>query len=151
MTETQLQIAVCKYIAAQYPDTIFVSDLSGMNLSKVQSGQAKMMRSKRGVPDLFIAEPFGNCGGLFLELKIESPYKLNGELKTQTKTVKDRKDNVIEKYNHLQQQSNMLSHLMQKGYSAFFAIGFDMAKQMVDDHMTDKRQWLMERKKMSNQ
>ena len=56
-TEYKLHAAICKYITVQYPKVIYFSDGSGNNLSKTQAGMSKMLRSDRGIPDLFLCEP----------------------------------------------------------------------------------------------
>jgi hypothetical protein len=124
--EEKLQMAVCDYIRLQYKDVIFNSDVgSGMKLTKAQAGKAKMMRSGRGHPDLFIAEPRGEHHGLFIELKAVGVkiYKKDGSLRADK---------------HLEEQCEMLARLMIKGYYADFAVGFDEAKRIIDTYLNNE-------------
>ncbi len=124
--EEQLQMAVCGYIRLQYKDVIFNSDVgSGMRLTKSQAGKAKMMRSGRGHPDLFIAEPRRGLHGLFIELKAEGVTVFN-------------KDGSLRKGDHLKEQEEMLMKLREKGYLTCFAIGFDQAKQVIDTYLNNE-------------
>lgn len=60
--------------------------------------------------------------GLMIELKREGTriYKKNGEL------VADE---------HIREQARMLDELRERGYAAHFAIGFDQAKQIIDEYL----------------
>jgi len=117
--EEQLQISVCIYLKAQYSNTVFFSDASGIRLTIGQAVKAKKMRSGRAIPDLFIAHPTDKYHGLFIELKAESPYNKNGTLK---------------KNDHLQEQFQMMQLLQTKGYCAAFATGFDEAQNIIDNY-----------------
>lgn len=124
--EEKVQLAVCKYIAMQYKNVIFSCDLaSGMKLTMGQAVKAKKMRSSRGYPDLFIAEPVGIFNGLYIEIKKEGVRVW-------------LKDGSLSKDKHVQEQANMLDKLIEKGYLACFGVGFDMCKGIIDDYMTDK-------------
>lgn len=118
--EEKLQISVCKYLKLQYPNIIFASDGSGVRLTKGQAVLAKKMRSDKGYPDLFIAEPRGAFSGLYLELKKDGEvvYNRNGSI---------RKDK--------QEQNEMLIRLREKGYVAEFAVGFDACKRLIDSYL----------------
>jgi hypothetical protein len=119
--ETQIQIALCNYVRYLGHDLIFNVDLSGMNLSKTQSGQAKSMRSSSGFPDFVLYEPRGQYKALFIELKTESTkvFRQNG---------KPDSDHII---NQLQ----MIDRLNKKGYYAVLCQGFDNAKECIDWYM----------------
>lgn len=115
---------VCKYIKAKYPNAVFNSDGAGQNqTSKFARGQATMLRSSRGYPDLFLAVPKGTFHGLFLELKREnaSVYLKNGTLSTNE---------------HIQEQAEVLQKLVNAGYYADFGIGFDDAIKKIDWYMS---------------
>jgi hypothetical protein len=124
MSERTLHRAVCDYLRLQYPEVLFNSDLAGA--TKLTMGQAvamKALRSDRGWPDLFIAEPGKRFKyhGLFIELKKEGTklWKKNGEPTTP----------------HIAEQVKMLEKLDARGYSVGFAIGFDQAKSIIDNYM----------------
>jgi hypothetical protein len=97
---------------------------------------AKMarMRSERGIPDLLILEPKGEFCGLMLELKVESPYNLNGSLRKMKRVVRSR-SLIIEEYDHHQEQQDILNRLTKKGYKACFSVGFDESKKIIDEYM----------------
>ena len=81
--EYKLQKAVCQYLEMQYPNVLFLSDtIASVKLTMQQAVRNKAIQKKGfKCPDLLILEPskFGHCG-LFLELKIKSPFKKNGEV-----------------------------------------------------------------------
>jgi len=115
MSEKTLHRAVCDYLRLQYPDVLFNSDLSGsMKLTIGQAKALKYLRSNRGWPDIFIAEPRGGFAGFFLELK--------------------REGNVANTL-HVKEQKEMIQRLTDKGYFAFMAAGFDEAKKVIDAYM----------------
>lgn len=128
MTEQELQTQVADYIRLQYPNVLFHSDFgSGIKLTKGQAMKQKRLQGgRRAWPDMFIAEPrtvkVGNdkhvyCG-LFIELKKDKTrlYKKDGSYASE----------------HILEQDEMLRRLARNGYVAEFAIGFDMAKELID-------------------
>ena len=119
--EESLSNAVAKYLTHQYPDVIFHFDTgSGIKLSIGQAVKMKKL-NKRGFPDLFICEPKKNVNGLFLELKQAGTrlYKKNGEFASE----------------HLKEQAEILTQLRGKGYMAYFGIGFENTKELIDNYM----------------
>ena len=138
--EYELQKQISKYLELTYPDVLFVSDtVASLQMTRGQAGRNKAIQ-KRGfsTPDLAIYEPKNGFCGLFLELKTETPYKKNGELKAQKvieyKTIKGGRFPVGE-YDHLQQQNKALETLKEKGYYACFSWGFDMTKEIIDNYL----------------
>ena len=164
MKESELQIMVADYLRTRYPKVLFHSDFgSGIKMPKGQAIKQKRQNGgRRGWPDMFIAEPRTDVGkevngkyeltrshfgtkdnpievfnqpdnelyhiynGLYLELKAEgnSPFKKDGTLK------KDQ---------HLEEQNEVLNHLREKGYAAYFAVGFEEAQKLIDDYLGGKR------------
>lgn len=132
MTEAQLQIAVAEYIATKYPKVLFHSDFgSGVKLTARQAAvQSRQNAGRRGWPDLFIAKPSWNVGslqkwnGLFIELKAEGTriQKKNGEWATP----------------HIAEQADVLMRLQSVGYCVAFAVGFDMAVDVIDSYLSGK-------------
>lgn len=120
-TEEDLQIMVCDYIRSLWPGVIFNSDGAGNNVSKAQAGKNTQLRSGPGFPDVFVAEPRGGYHGLFLELKREG-------------TKLHKKDGSWANL-HIQQQAEVLTKLDEAGYYAWFAIGWDEAKEIIDEYM----------------
>lgn len=121
--EFKLQQQVCKYLELKYKGTPFFSDtIANVKLNVIQASRNKSIQ-KNGfkMPDLVILQPNYYYAGLFIELKIKTPYKQNGELK---------------KDEHLQGQQNTINQLNELGYFAAFAVGFDEALEIIDDYMS---------------
>jgi len=119
--EENIQIAICEYIRLQFPKVIFMCDLaSGMKLPIWIAAKNKKMRSSRGLPDLFIAQPHDYYGGLFIELKRESSRLKNGG---------------IAKSEHHDEQEAILARLRELTYKAEFACGFEEAKKLIDEYL----------------
>ena len=120
--EYHLQKMVCEYLRLQFPDVLFLSDtVASVKLTITQGARNKAIQ-KHGfkTPDLLILEPRGNYAGLFIELKVESPFKKDGTLK---------------KDEHLEGQLKSINDLKRKGYYASFSWGFEMTKTMIDNYM----------------
>lgn len=130
-TEAQLQEQVAQYLRIQYPDVLFHSDFgSGIKMTKGQAIKQKRQNGGiRGWPDMLIAEPTPHMinnryrvfYGLFIELKKEGTRlrKKNGDFASE----------------HIAEQAKMLEELHKRGYSAQFAVGFDEAKQIIDEYL----------------
>lgn len=131
MTEAQLQEQVAAYIRFQYPDTMFHSDFgSGIKLTPGQAIKQKRQNGgRRAWPDMFIAQsrcqynPIADVWdhGLFIELK------KNG-------TRLQKKDGSWAS-EHLEEQAKVLQGLRERGYKAEFAVGFDEAKNLIDNYL----------------
>ena len=119
-TEFHLQRQVCHYLRLQYKDALFMSTGIPLKLNEKQALRNAQIQ-KRGfqVSDLIIFEPRNGYNGLFIELKIETPYRQNGELK---------------KSDHLEGQEKTMRDLRERGYFAEFAWSFEMAKAMIDKY-----------------
>lgn len=76
---------------------------------------------KRGYnpPDVKIFASRKGKSGLFMELKVVTPYKLNGELK---------------KDEHLEAQLKSIEALRLENYQADFIWSFEMGKDMIDKY-----------------
>lgn len=123
MNESDLQLMICRYLKMQYPEVMFRSDFAaGIKMTIGQARKHKSMQQDRAYPDLFIAEPVSAYHGLFLELK-----------KQGTRIV--LKNGSLSADKHIQEQAAVLKHLHSKGYAAAFAVGFDQAKQIIDNYM----------------
>lgn len=142
MTEAELQIQVADYLRLQYPNVLFHSDFgSGIKLTPGQAIKQKRQNGgRRAWPDMFIAEPsyvkdddvlkddpaltvMKMKHGLLIELKREGTRlkKKNGEWASE----------------HIREQAEVLEQLLEKGYAAKFACGFDEAKAAIDDYLSD--------------
>jgi hypothetical protein len=120
--EYHLQKQVCAYLNLQYPKVMFLSDsVAFVKLSMPQAVRNKQIqKSGFKCPDLIILEPKGKYHGLFIELKVKSPFK---------------KDGSILKNEHLEGQQKTISDLQEKGYFAVFCTGFNEAKETIDFYM----------------
>lgn len=131
VSERALYKQIAQYLQLQYPNAIYRFDLAAdMKLTAGQASRHKVLHPHRGYPDLFIAEPrtvsrMGDkyfYAGLFLELKRDGVkiLKRDGEL------VADK---------HIREQHELLEELESRGYMATFAVGFDQAKQIIDEYL----------------
>ena len=117
--EYDLQVAVCRYLSYQYPDVEYMSDtIANLKLTQTQASRNKKIQ-KNGFkcPDILILEPKNNFCGLFIELKLETPFKKDGTIKASANELE-----TIEKLNA-------------KGYKACFSWGFDMTKEIIDNYL----------------
>jgi hypothetical protein len=124
--EYELQKSVARYLSYQYPDVDFLSDtIASVKLTERQAGRNKLVQ-KNGFkcPDVLILEPRNGFSGLFIELKIETPFKKDGTIKASSK-------------DHLKLQHECLLKLTSKGYKASFSWGFDMTKQIIDEYLKE--------------
>lgn len=121
-SEQSEQINVCEYLKYQHHNVLFTCDLaSGIKLSKNKAVMAKKMRSSKGWPDIYIAEPRGTFHGLYIEMKREGEriYKQNGEPAS----------------DHIADQLKMHKKLQDRGYMVYFAIGFEQAVNLIDAYL----------------
>ena len=75
--EFEIQKAICDYLELQYPKVLFLSDtIASIKLTIPQQVRNKSIQ-KEGFkcPDLLILEPRGKYAGLFIEIKVVTPYK----------------------------------------------------------------------------
>jgi hypothetical protein len=116
--EYDLQVTVAAYLSQFYPDVPFISNPINLNLTK---GQRKMNAAIQGknfkCPDMIIFRSCHGFNGMLLELKKESPYKLDGTLK---------------KNNHLEAQWKAIAKLSLEGFHADFYWEFETIKKAID-------------------
>ena len=121
-SEKDLQKLVCNYLKIAYPTVLFNSDMAGaMKLTIGQAVQIANLRSNKGYPDLAIYETRGEYSGLFIELKKE------GE------NLQKRDGSPITP--HVQEQLNCIRLLRSKGYKAHFCVGWQEAKDAIDNYL----------------
>lgn len=70
-TEEELQRLCVDWFNLQYPNMIMWHTPNGARMQIGMAMKMKRMGMKKGVPDIFIAEPNGVWHGLFIELKRE--------------------------------------------------------------------------------
>jgi hypothetical protein len=117
--EFDLQKRVSSYLRVVYPSVFFMSDtIASLKLTRMQAVRnAQIQKPGFKTPDLLIFSPKGKYHGLFIELKIESPYKLNGELKSNK---------------HIREQSETILKLQELGYYADFQWDFNKIVKLID-------------------
>lgn len=121
--EFELQKSICRWLSVQYPKAMYLSDtIASIKLTIPQQNRNKLIQ-KNGfkTPDLLIFEPNNGYNGLFIELKVKSPFKKNGDL---LKCV------------HLEAQLKTINELKSKGYFACFSWGFEMTAGIINSYMT---------------
>ena len=120
--EYRLQKSVCQYLNYQYPDVLFLSDtVASVKLSIPQQVRNKaIQKSGFKCPDLIVLEPKGEYSGLFIELKTETPFKKDGEIKSNE---------------HLKGQYETIEKLNNKGFKAMFVWSFEQAKEEIDNYL----------------
>ena len=116
-----LQKQICKWITMQYPEINFSSDtIASVRLTMPQAVRNALIQ-KKGFkqPDLCIYEPNKTYHGLFIELKIKSPFKKNGQLL---------------KCEHLEGQQKTIQELKERGYYACFSWSFEMTLEIINKY-----------------
>ena len=124
-SEFILQKQVCRWICYQYPQVLFLSDtIASLKLTIFQADRNSEIQKKGfKTPDLLIFEPNNNFHGLFIELKIKSPYK---------------KDGTLLKNVHLEGQEKSIKYLTNKGYYACFSWNFEMTIDIINNYLNNK-------------
>ncbi len=114
--ETDVQKAICKYLAMQYPKAweMTCASPAGMITSKILGGIAVGLGYKKGFPDLAILHPITHKKGLYHGLFLE--VKKDGGGATAW-------------------QRDWIEKLRQRGYQASVVYGFDDAKRVIDTYM----------------
>jgi hypothetical protein len=97
--------------------------IANLKLTQTQASRNKKIQ-KNGFkcPDILILEPRNNFSGLFIELKLETPFKKDGQIKASAN-------------DHLKGQLETIEKLNAKGYNACFSWGFDMTKDIIDNYL----------------
>lgn len=140
-SETNLQIMVADYLRLQYPNVLFHSDYgSGLNLTIGQAViQKRLNGGRRAWPDMFIAMgkpkpiPEGGFSRLLERVSLEW-HGLMIELKKENTRLKKKDGSWASE--HIAEQAETLEKLRQVGYKAEFAVGFEQAKQIIDDYLS---------------
>ncbi len=123
-SELSVHNQVCKYLKAQYPNVMFLSDFAaGIKMSIGMASRQSMQKSGHAFPDIMVFEPNEKYKGLFIEVKKDDSifYKDTRNLKP---------------VQHVLDQQNCINLLRSKGYYADFCCGFDEAKSTIDIYFT---------------
>lgn len=123
--EFQLQKQVSNYLNLKYKDVLYLSDTIAFLQLTIPQRVRNSSIQKRDFhcPDLLILKPNNKFSGLFIELKVKSPFK---------------KDGCLLKSEHLANQQRTIDQLNALGYFATFSVGFDETKKLIDEYMTFK-------------
>ena len=124
--EYELQKAVCTFLNLQFGHVLYLSDtIASLKLTEPQKRRNKSIQ-KTGFhcPDILILHPNKTYKGLFIELKVVTPFKLNGEIKAS-------------KDDHLLKQWQSIQDLNRIGYCAFFSWGIDNTIKLIKSYMVD--------------
>ena len=126
-----LQKSVCEWIDIQHPKLLYMSDtIAAVKLTIPQAARNKSIQKKDfKCPDLMVFKPSGKYCGLFIELKVDSPYQ--------------KKSGELFKNDHLEAQQNTINDLRAAGYYADFSWGFDRTIKLIDWYLNlnnDKEQ-----------
>jgi hypothetical protein len=123
--EFLLQKSLCRWLNLQHPNLLYLSDtIASIALTAPQKVRNKSIQ-KDGfkTPDLIILQPNETYHGLLIELKIKSPFKLNGELKSDE---------------HLIEQQKTINDLKERGYYACFCWSFEIATTTIDYYLNNR-------------
>lgn len=120
-TENDLYEQIAHYMSLKHQRIMYHFDLSGMWTPSHKARNLYGRLNSRAWPDLFIAYPSGLSNGLFIELKREGTKltKKDGSWASQ----------------HIAEQAAVLSELIERGYEARFAVGFDKAVKVIEDYL----------------
>lgn len=121
--EFDLQKRVCAYLRVAHPDVLFMSDtIASLKLTKQQAVRnSQIQKPGFKTPDVIVFEPRENFTGLFMELKVVTPFKLNGELKADK---------------HIQEQAESIKKLIKRGYHASFQWDFNAIVRLINWYLT---------------
>lgn len=117
--EFVLQRQVCAYLRVAHPAILFMSDtIASVKLTEAQATRNASIQ-KRGfkTPDLIIFAPRRDYHGLFIELKVKTPYKKDGTLLENA---------------HLKAQEETIKNLRELGYYADFKWNFEDVVKLID-------------------
>jgi hypothetical protein len=125
--EYDLQKGVCRFLNMQYPKVLYLSDtIASLRLTIPQQVRNKaIQKSAFNCPDLLILQPNETYKGLFIELKVLTPFKKDGELKAS---------------DHLINQWNTIQDLNQLGYFACFSWGLEMTINIINLYIKNEIQ-----------
>ena len=124
--EFELQKAVCRWLSFQFPKVLYLSDtVASVKLTIPQQNRNKLVQKNDfSCPDLLILEPNKDFKGLFIELKVKSPFKKDGV--------------TLLKSEHLENQQKTINELKAKGYYACFSWSLEMTLQIISRYMANR-------------
>lgn len=122
-SEDMLCTKIAEYLKDNYPDVLFLFDMSGYHLSQRQASKAKTQRADGfRVPDLLILKDSEKYGLLALEVKTKG-------------TKLFRKDGKFVADKHLNEQKNSILRLRKYNQCADFGIGYVDCIKKINDYL----------------
>ncbi len=120
--EYALQTQVCNYLKIKYKEVLFMSDtVASLKLTQAQAIRNKAIQKPNfKTPDLLIFQPKKQYHGMFLELKVATPFL---------------KDGLTPKTEHIAGQLKTIKDLRYIGYYANFGVGFEDCKKQIDSYL----------------
>ena len=130
LSEEQIHRQCVRWLKAQYPKVMFITDMSGVPMHPVTAAKMSALRSCNGFPDIMIFvnkwewnEDYKSpdiYSGLMLELKSKSPYL---------------KDGTLSKEKHIQEQALVHDRLRAEGWKVVFVWSLDQFMKTVNAYM----------------
>ena len=124
--ERRLHLSICKYLAMQYPGTIFTTESSGLSLSMGFNALLARLRSSPSLPDLWIMKPKVDDDTVYCGMMLEIKASRSDAF---------RKDGSLRQLAHIHEQNATISEFIGLGYFARFVCGFDEAQKTIDWYM----------------
>lgn len=120
-----LQKQISHWLSVQYPEVLFLSDtIASVKLTIPQQVRNSSVQKKFfKTPDLLIFEPNKDFHGLFIELKIETPFK---------------KDMTLKKNEHIEGQLKTINDLKFKGYYACFSWSLEITMEIINNYLKNR-------------
>lgn len=138
--ETEQQQFV-NWVKRDFPHVIIYTDFgAGLYLTDNERIRMVGMRSRDGLPDIYIDFPSRSYHGMRIEMKKSGTAIYKKDRKTLRKDPYTRRFNrngkvFIKRGDHLQEQAVTLQEYNEHGYFARFAVGLDHAKKLFSWYM----------------
>ncbi|MBX3288336.1 MAG: hypothetical protein KF855_03230 [Acidobacteria bacterium] len=134
--EFLLQSQIAEYLRKAHPRILFLSDVrASLSLTIPQARRSKLIQADGfACPDLVIFAARRGFYGLFLEIKAETPFKIDGTLKRRMVKRNGRE------YDHLAEQQKAIDNLRKSGYKAEFVWKFNDAADWIDWYLKESNQ-----------
>jgi glycerophosphoryl diester phosphodiesterase len=124
--EYHLCCEVCKHLNKYHSKVLFMTDtIASVHLTGAQGKRNKMVqKSDFKTPDLIIFQPNKYFHGLFIEMKVETPFKKDGAIKASQD-------------DHLLKQQQTLQRLTERGYCACFSWTLEQTIKIIETYLHD--------------
>ena len=122
--EYDIQAAYVARMEKKHPLVMVFSDTAAhIRKTMFQQIRANKLQSEisKDWPDVFVAQPSGDCAGLLLEFKAETPYKVDGV--------------TLLKSDHVEAQAATMQRLRERGYFCSFVWTVEMALDLTDKYL----------------